>query len=339
MPRRIHRVASAVLCGLVVVVLLTSYRATNAAEQIAVALNSGRVFVGEVDPQSNANRLWLRTESGGMTLRRPIDWDSIVLAETKQKEFTPAALRASVDTLKDEASIFDEPDGGQAANSLSLRERVGVRVPDGALQSDSPAPSPCPLPRGEGSEVVFSKREGSKRARSWQPDSRLANYIQANRSNDTRVCSLAIDANVTNFNRTVEADGIVLHVYPLDGLGRLVSVDGTLDVELIAMVPPGARQGTSLPQIGRWTVRVLPEQFGPAGAVFKLPFRAVQPEFDLNVGPYGLVHATLNVPGNGSFEASDSMLRIRPYSAVRDEEQQLTGRRFFDVERVERWGR
>jgi hypothetical protein len=88
--------------------------------------------------------------------------------------------------------------------------------------------------------------------------------------------------------------------------------------------------------IGRWTVRLVPQQFGPAGAIVKLPFQGVHPEFDLNIGPYGLVHARLSIPGNASFEASDSMLRIRPYSAVRDESQQINGHRFFDVERVDR---
>ncbi len=80
-----------------------------------------------------------------------------------------------------------------------------------------------------------------------------------------------------------------------------------------------------------------PDQFGPAGAIIKLPFQAPQPDFDLRLGPYGLVHARLSLPGNGSFEASQGMLRIRPYSAVRDQQQQLNGERFFDVESVNRW--
>ncbi len=89
----------------------------------------------------------------------------------------------------------------------------------------------------------------------------------------------------------------------------------------------------------RWTVRVTPDQFGADGAVFKFPFQSVHPEFDLKYGPWGVVHAKLSVPGNGTFEASDSMVRIRPYSEVRDRSQQINGQRFFNTERVERWGR
>jgi hypothetical protein len=171
----------------------------------------------------------------------------------------------------------------------------------------------------------------------WAEDARLAQYIQTARENNTQVNSISIDAHVAQWSRTVQANGIVLHLYALDAMGRMMAADGTLDVELIAQVPPGSPRGESLPRIGRWTVRVTPDQFGPAGAVIKLPYQGVQPEFDLNVGPYGLVHATFSVPGAGTFETSQAMMRIRPYSAVRDEEQQLTGRRFFDIERVDRW--
>ena len=176
------------------------------------------------------------------------------------------------------------------------------------------------------------------RPKEWLPDHRMAQFIQAARANNTQVCSLSVDAQVANLNRTVEADGLVLHIYPLDGAGNMIPVDGTLDVELIASVPPGWPRGEPLPSIGRWSFRLIPQQFGPAGAIVKLPFQGVHPEFDLNLGPFGLVHARLSIPGNGSFEASQAALRIRPYSVIRDQSQLIDGRRFFDVERVDRRG-
>jgi hypothetical protein len=39
------------------------------------------------------------------------------------------------------------------------------------------------------------------------------------------------------------------------------------------------------------------------------------------------------------FEASDTAVRLRPYSAVRDEQQQFTARRFFPGELVSGPGR
>ncbi len=275
-----------------------------ASEPIAVAVESGRIFTGEVDARTNDTQLWLRQTQPGITLNRLIDWNSIVLAQRDERQLSAAELQAQVDELK------------------SSEVEAGL-LPDAAA--------------GQTTSIEEVPRPKSILPQPWQPDTQLSHYIQAARENNTQVCSLSIDAHVAQWSRTVQSNGIILHVYPLDGLGRMVAVDGTLDVDLIAQVPPGLHQGISLPRIGHWTVRLTPDQFCPAGAVVKLPFQSVQPEFDLQFGPYGLVHATLNVPGSGSYETSQAMLRIRPYSAVRDEEQQLTGHRYFDVERVDRW--
>jgi hypothetical protein len=48
------------------------------------------------------------------------------------------------------------------------------------------------------------------------------------------------------------------------------------------------------------------------------------------------VHVRLNVPGPGTFEATENLVRIRPYSLLRDAQQQLNGRRFFPTELLTR---
>lgn len=290
--------------------------AAAAGETVAVGLASGRVFVGEVDPRTDDEQLWLRAEGPGITICRPIRWDRILVARHGDEELSAEELRAEADTL-----ISAPAENMAPADSDSLPPPPEPQQQDPSVGAGAPQIETLPPPR------------------LWIPDTRVANYIQAARARDLQVCSISIDAGVANWNQTVETDGIVLHLYPLDGLGFVVPVDGTLDVDLIAAVPAGAPLGVPLPQIGRWTVRVTPDQFGPTGAVFKLPFQGAHPEFDLNIGPLGLVHARLNVPGNGSFETSQAMVRIRQYSAVRDEAQQINGRRFFDVERVDRFGR
>ena len=78
---------------------------------------------------------------------------------------------------------------------------------------------------------------------------------------------------------------------------------------------------------------------GPAsheGAVYRLAFQADHPEFDLDLGTHGIVQVRLVVPGQGVFSSSADMVRVRPYSAVRDALQQLDGRRFFPGEHVGR---
>jgi hypothetical protein len=75
-------------------------------------------------------------------------------------------------------------------------------------------------------------------------------------------------------------------------------------------------------------VAITPEHFTSAGAVCQIAFQAVHPEFDLDLRAHGVVHARFSVPGEGVFEASTET-RLRGYSALRDQLQLQTGRRFF----------
>jgi hypothetical protein len=314
---RLKRLSSRLL-PVIALVFTSSQGVASAAESavVAVGVNSGKIFVGQVDPRTNEYRLWLRAGRSGIEIRRPIEWESILLVRKGDHEFSAGEFRTEVLSPQ------------RTAAALTLYEPNKLPVPAcGASTPDADANRP-----------KQSEHVSVNRPKEWLPDDRLARFIQSARANNTQVCSLSIDAHVANLNRTVEADGLVLHIYPLDGAGNMIRVDGTLDVDLIASVPPGWPRGEPLPAIGRWTVRLVPQQFGPAGAIVKLPFQNVHPEFDLNIGPYGLVHARLSIPGNGSFEASEGMLRIRPYSIIRDQSQQIDGRRFFDVERVDRRG-
>ena len=145
---------------------------------------------------------------------------------------------------------------------------------------------------------------------------------------------LEIDAATAGWSETADPDGLVVHVYPLGEQGELIPAWGTLEVELIGRRPGPATDPQIFANLGRWAQEVRPEDFGPRGAVYRLPFQAVRPDFDLDVGSAGAVHARLTVPGQGTFDATQSTVRIRPFSPVRDELQQATGRRFFPTERT-----
>lgn len=149
-----------------------------------------------------------------------------------------------------------------------------------------------------------------------------------------RVRSLAMDALVANWDADVEVDGLLVHVYPLDADGAVVPVRGSLEVDLRGQWHNAVPRPQSFLGLGRWTRQVRFEDFGPRGAVYRLPFQGVHPEFDPAVAPHGAVHARLSVPGQGTFETTESTVRIRPYGAVRDDLQQATGRRFFPQERT-----
>jgi hypothetical protein len=147
-----------------------------------------------------------------------------------------------------------------------------------------------------------------------------------------RVCSLAIDAEVARWNPNVEADGLLVHVYPLGADGGVVPVRGTLEVEWLGRRIDSVNPATAFSRQAHWEVPVHEEDFGLEGAVYRLPFQSVQPEFDLAVARYGAVHARLSVPGQSTFEATAGTVRVRPPSPVRDQLQLDTGHRFFPQE-------
>lgn len=156
-----------------------------------------------------------------------------------------------------------------------------------------------------------------------------------------QVRTLAIDAMATNWDSDIETDGLVVVAYPLDVNGQIVPVTGTLEVELIApevrrfQDAPNGR-GLTLERIAQWTSAVHAEDFTSRGARVELPFQALHPEFDTKILPQGLVHARLVVPGQGTFDTSVELIRVRPWSPLRDKYWRDTGRRFFPNEQTGR---
>jgi hypothetical protein len=158
----------------------------------------------------------------------------------------------------------------------------------------------------------------------------------SNRPEASPVRSLAIDAWAANWDGDVEVDGVVVEVRPLDAGGAVVPVHGTLEVDLIGWRTGRTRPNQPPVRLGRWTRSVQVGEIGPSGVAYKLPFQGIHPEFDLRWSPLASVHARLSVPGEGTFDATASTVRIRPYSALRDHLEQTTGRRFYAVERTGR---
>lgn len=147
-----------------------------------------------------------------------------------------------------------------------------------------------------------------------------------------RVQSLAIEAAVANWDAAPAVDGLLVRVYPLDATGAVIPVQGLLEVELMGRCTGAVIPSQPFSRLASWSQPVCAADFGAGGAVYRLPFQGIHPEFDTNVAPRGAVLARLSVPGQGTFETTASTVRIRPYSAVRDQLQQATGQRFFENE-------
>jgi hypothetical protein len=152
-----------------------------------------------------------------------------------------------------------------------------------------------------------------------------------------KVISISCDALLANWDADVEADGLVIHLQPLDAWQDIVAASGTLEVELYTLQARAFHhasnsRGRSVEPIVRWSQAVNLKDYRARGAMIQLPFQAAHPEFDDSLGAYGLAHIKFSVPGSGVFEQSIDGVRIRPWSPLRDYLQMDTGYRFLPHE-------
>ena len=298
------------LCWLLVFVGLLSPAVAGPPEDVeplraAVTVEpvEGRSFTAKVDRRTDDWQLWLRWSRGSAHLLRPIRWDRIRRVHVGQETLTGEQFRRRVEAARPEV-IPLPPEGPPRRIDVKGAEYPG----------DAKAAAPTREAPG---------REPAARPALAAPEAR-------------RVRSLAIDVAVANWDADVEVDGLIVDVYPLDGDGQVVPVYGTLEVDLTIQRWGVVKRPQPFIQRGRWTELVRTRHFGPSGARYRLPFGAAgfHPEFDRCAAPYGAVHAQLSVPGQGVFAATQSTVRIRPYSAVRDALERSTGERFFPQEKT-----
>ena len=263
------------------------------------------MLTAEVDAPTNNRFLWLRSTAPSMSISSAVPWDQVSGATYEGRSLDVNELRTLADRLKSEL-VPEDPD-----SSLPPPRPTRLRLA---------APSPPHRPH--------------------------------------RVQSLEIDARIANWDADAEMDGLEIRISPLGPHGTVVPVSGSLRVRLTGQRVRGRRlregfsetlggihdrhrighhvRGTrsreQFPEIGRWSHPVHPLQFDPYGAVFRLPFRTVQPGLDLEFDPYGQLHAQFTAPMHGSFAASIPV-RIRAFSPVRDRLQLYYDRRFLSDER------
>lgn len=156
------------------------------------------------------------------------------------------------------------------------------------------------------------------------------------------VTSITFDAQIANWDRDVETDGLLVELWPLSADGYLAPAGGTVEVELFA---PQRRAfhhaprsgGATIERVERWVRSVSPSDYTANGLRLKLPFGAVHPEFDLDWIGVGLVHVKFAAPGHGVFESSYDGVRIRPFAPLRDRLELKGWPRFLPSEGVGRW--
>jgi hypothetical protein len=138
--------------------------------------------------------------------------------------------------------------------------------------------------------------------------------------------SLVVRACLAQWDDDPQSDGIRVWVLPLDAGGRLVPVDGQIDLSLVVQDRgPNSIGGIAryhgYGELDRISHMVRREHFKEGPAAYDLPFANRHPDFDINLATHALLNARLGVPGYGVFEASDAQLSIREFSYFRDELQ------------------
>lgn len=195
---------------------------------------------------------------------------------------------------------------------------------------------------GEREVSVAQLRELVPQLKSALPSETLAASRSATASGDERtpraekrIHTLAINVAVANWDADFPNDGLEVRIYPMTADREVVPLDGSITVRLLGRNVRANRLEERFPTIGTWNVDVRQKDFAASEPIFRLPFQQVDPESDLGIGIYGEVKALLNVPGQGSFEAS-APVRLRGRSPLRRRIELRERRRFLPDEVVDR---
>jgi hypothetical protein len=115
------------------------------------------------------------------------------------------------------------------------------------------------------------------------------------------VRQLRINAWIDSWDADAQADGLIVELLPLAEDGTLRPVTGTVEIILLGQLRFGRAEPWG--QLGRWSQVVRLEDFGPLGALYRLPFPLASVPVCDEFSHRGLVEARLVVPGEGAFAA------------------------------------
>lgn len=148
-----------------------------------------------------------------------------------------------------------------------------------------------------------------------------------------QVVDVAVAAWLIDFDRDVEHDGVALCISPLDKTGTQLPVRGSLTARLIVQRYDAHTGRRWYENAQRWRRMIEVDDFADGVASFRLPFRTVAPEHDLELRSQALLNVRLSAAGHGNYESSTG-IAIRPLHPFRDTLQLHRGSRFAENELV-----
>lgn len=134
----------------------------------------------------------------------------------------------------------------------------------------------------------------------------------------SRVRTLAIFAQLENWDDDPEPDGLRLHLVPRGATGEVIRASGSVSAGLTVYRGDWRSTRGSYREEESWSAEVRATESGPHGAVIDLPFRNIHPEGDRDLQPLGDLRVRFDVAGEGSFDAALDDVELRPFSWTRD---------------------
>lgn len=297
----------ALLTTLLNCLLAGSVQSEDDSSIVTLHLVNGRTTIGSVDAETNDLHLVIRRSSANVILRTKVRWASISRIDIDDRPVATGELKQRLPELVSERprSVFAD-----ASSSVKIQSQADR---DSALVS-----STC----GNVVTITSSPRE---------PVS-VAAVARA------QVKSLQFCTQPANWDNDAEIDGLQIQVRPVDESGRLVRVNGTLEIKLTGLsrtlggqTQPGLSP-VEFPVLETWSQRVRQTDFTNEGAMYRLVFRHDSPDRDLSIDAAGLTSARLIVPGVGTMAATEPLTLLRPYSQMRDQHQMFRGTRILPSE-------
>ncbi|MDA1233148.1 MAG: hypothetical protein O2856_20480 [Planctomycetota bacterium] len=281
----------------------------DASTVVTLHLANGRKAIGQIDSTTDDTHLVIRESSSSVVVRTRVPWISIGSIDIENQSVTVTELQQRLLQLQSASSAF----------AFSPSTVVVQRGADPEFVSVSPYRGNVMIVSSDAPETISPP---SFRTPSAQP----------------RVRSLQFFTQPANWDNDTEIDGLLIQIRSVDEVGRLVPVNGTLELKLMGLsqtLGGQVQQGLSpveFPVLDTWSQTVRRADFTNEGAVYRLEFRHYRPGRDVSVDPVGLSKARLAVPGVGAFDASEDVTVLRPYSYIRDQHQMFRGTRMLSGE-------
>lgn len=290
----IAAVGAVLMAGLSAPALAADPTDEQITRAVRLKLTDGRILAGTVNERTSESELWLHFHHPNLQMSAAFRWDQVESAMYFGRTLTPEELYRLSQQLKTAAPPpppFHPRHGAELGPLYDYRPWHGLRSPHHVL------PRALPGIRGNLNHDYRGPHSGQRRVVSLQAIARLAQW----------------DADA-------EIDGLELRVQPIASDGRLIPVRGTISASMHAATRPRYENERASEELERWNQSIDVTDFGPDGAIVRLPFRRRWPDRDLQTSNNGRVQVRLGVPGEGSFDAYIP-LNIRSIDPYRDHQQ------------------